>query len=277
MMTELYPGRPAGRSWLREPLLHFVVLGGLLFAADNYLYGRTDDPHTIVIDAAADQEMKQVFRNARGHDPDARELAAVREQWVNNEVLYREGLALKLDKGDKSIQDRVAFKMLSVIETNVKAAPVDDATLRRYFEAHRVEYDEPERLDFAEAALKERPSEQQVRDLVKELNAGAPGDAKAELRLFKARPYPTVEQAFGKDAARALKVAKLGEWEAQETQYGWVAIRVVSVTPPLPAKFESSRALVHQRWIDANAADQRTKAVLEIRRKYRVKIEAGAA
>lgn len=277
-MTPEHLSHPAaGRGWLREPFLHFVILGGLLFAADYYLVGRADDPRTIVIDAAADQEMKQVFRSARGHDPDAAELAAVREQWVNNEVLYREGLALKLDKGDKSIQDRVAFKMLSVIETNVKAAPVDDKTLRDYFEAHRIEYDEPERLDFAEAALSGHPPEQQVRDFVARLNAGAPGDPNAELRLFKARPFPTVEQAFGKDAARALKAAKPGEWQALDTPFGWIALRLVSVSPPKPALFEASRALVRQRWIDANAAEQRSQAVREIRRKYRVKIETGSS
>ncbi|MES1162462.1 MAG: peptidyl-prolyl cis-trans isomerase, partial [Rhizobacter sp.] len=54
--------RAASRStWWREPLLHFVVLGGLLFAVDHVLVGRADDPNTIVVGAEVDTEARQLF------------------------------------------------------------------------------------------------------------------------------------------------------------------------------------------------------------------------
>jgi hypothetical protein len=107
-------------------------------------------------------------------------------------VLYREGLALQVDKGDTAIREGVIFKALSVIDSNVKLPPVDDAVLRTWFDGHRDKYDEPTRYDFEEGALSGDSSEAVVRDFVTALNGGTPGDARAGLRVFEGRPEPAV-------------------------------------------------------------------------------------
>ncbi|MFX6930183.1 hypothetical protein ABTH73_19595, partial [Acinetobacter baumannii] len=88
---------------------------------------------------------------SRGREPNAEELAALRRVWLDNEVLYREGLALQVDKGDSAIRERVIFKALSVVDANTKLPAVTDEVLRKWFEGHRVKYDEPPRFDFQEA------------------------------------------------------------------------------------------------------------------------------
>ena len=174
---------------MREPLLHFVLGGGLLFAIDHVLVGRADDPRTIVVGAEVDREAIETFKATRGRDPNREELAALRRVWLDNEVLYREGLAQQVDKGDPAIRERVIFKALSVIDSNVKLPPATDEMLRKWFDGHRDKYDEPARFDFEEAALSGDSSEAAVRAFVKELNGGTPGDAKAGLRVFKGRPH----------------------------------------------------------------------------------------
>ena len=261
-------------AWLREPLLHFVVLGALLFAIDHFFFVRSDDPHTIVIDAAADDEARQVFRAARGHEPDANEMAALRGVWLNSEVLYREGLAMQVDRGDKAIRDRVIFKALNVVDANVTLPPPDAETLRRWFDSHRATYDEPARFDFQEAALSGDTSESAVRAFVASLNAGTPGDAKAGLRVFKARPYPNIEQSFGAAFAKALETTPTNVWVALQTRDGWRAIRLDAITAPKPADFDVVRNTVRLDWADATAAAQRTAAVNALTNKYTVRIEA---
>src|SRR5688572_2165411 len=110
-------------AWLREPLLHFALLGGLLFAIDLMLASREDDPRVILIDPQVDAQAIEVFKAARGRAPDKDELFALRRVWLDNEVLYREGMALGLDRGDKAIRERVIFKALSVVDANVKRPP----------------------------------------------------------------------------------------------------------------------------------------------------------
>jgi hypothetical protein len=133
--------------WLCEPLLHFVVLGALLFSVDHVLASRADDPRAIVVDSAVDAQARRIFRDARGREPSPEELKALRQAWLDNEVLYREGLARQLDKGDPAIRDRVIFKALNVVETGLKLPPFDDALLRDWFETHRAKYDEPARYN----------------------------------------------------------------------------------------------------------------------------------
>lgn len=271
------PSRLSSRSrwpaWLREPLLHFIVLGGVLFALDHALVGRADDPHLIVVGADVDSEAIETFKAARGHDPDAEELAALRQVWLDNEVLYREGLALQVDKGDVAIRERVIFKALSVIDSNVTLPPADDHVLRKWFESHRDKYDEPTRYDFEEAALSGDSSEGAVRAFVTALNSGTPGDAKAGLRVFKARPQANLVQSYGPDLAQALAAAKPGVWQALHTRDGWRAMRLDATTAARPAAFEALRGVVLHDWTDATAAEQRTAAVRALTKKYKVKHE----
>jgi hypothetical protein len=263
-------------AWSREPLLHFVVLGALLFALDHVLVGRADDPRTIVVGAEVDAEAKQVFKAARGREPDAAELAALRAVWLDNEVLYREGLALQVDKGDTAIRERVIFKALSVVDANVKLPPVDDRVLRAWFESHRAKYDDPARYDFQEAVLAGEASETAVRGFVDALNAGLPGDAKAGLRVFKGRPHANLAQSYGAGFAQALEAAAPGEWRALQAQDGWHAVRLDVITPARPAVFETLRGVVQQDWTDATLSAQRSAAVKALARQYRVKNEAPA-
>ena len=263
----------AWSRWLREPLLHFVLAGGLLFAVDHILVGQADDPRTIVVGAEVDSEAIETFRAARGRAPDEEELRALRRVWLDNEVLYREGLALEVDKGDLGIRERVIFKALSVIDSNVKLPKADDKVLRQWFESHRDKYDEPARYDFEEAALSADSSESGVRKFVVALNSGTPGDAKAGLRVFKGRPHANLVQSYGPEFAKALAASPLGQWLALQTRDGWRAMRLNKSTPAKPAVFEVVRGPLFHDWTDATASEQRTAAVRALTKKYKVKHE----
>jgi hypothetical protein len=267
--------RLSGPGWLREPLLHFLLLGAALFAIDAALSTRRDDPRLITVDAAVDVEAVRVFRDARGRAPDTDELYALRRIWLDNEVLYREGLALQMDKGDKAIRDRVIFKALSTINAGLKLPPVDEATLRAWFEKNRVKYDEPPRLDFSEAILPEAsPPEASARTLAATLNAGGGGEANAGLRVFKGRPQSNIVQSYGAEFSRALEQAPLGEWRALRHADTWRVMRLEALTAAKAASFENLRGMVMQDWTDAVMADQRGVAVKAMALKYRIKTEA---
>lgn len=263
-------------GWLREPLLHFILLGALLFAIDYFFASRVDNPNVIVVDAAVDDQAKQLFKSSRGREPNDAELTALRQAWLDNEVLYREGLALQVDKGDPAIRERVIFKALSVIDANVKLPSYDDKLLRAWFESHRAKYDEPPRYDFQEAVLAADNSESAARTFAAALNAGTPGDAKAGLRVFNNRPYANIVQSYGEEFAKALQHAPTGEWVALRTRNGWRAMRLESITPAKPAVYEAMRNAVRQDWTDATMSEQRSAAVHALARKYTIKVEAGA-
>jgi hypothetical protein len=260
-------------GWLREPLLHFVILGGVLFAVDHIAFSRTGDPRVIVVDEAVDQEALKVFRDARGRDPNEEELYALRRVWLDNEVLYREGLAMGLDKGDKAIRERVIFKALSVIDADLKRPPVNDQVLREWFEKNRAKYDEPGRYDFQEAVLVGDSSEVAARTFAAALNAGAPGDAQAGLRVFKGRPHANIVQSYGAEFAQALETLQPGEWRALKAGDAWRVMRLEAISSAKPADYETLRGVVLQDWTDAVMAEQRTAAVRSLAKQYTIKVE----
>lgn len=262
---------PALRWW-REPLLHFLLLGGLLFAIDFAISGRSGDQHVIAVDADVDKQARDVFKAARNREPDADELYALRRVWLDNEVLYREGLALQVDKGDTMIRDRVIFKALSVVDASLKLPPIQDDTLRAWFEKNRQKYDTPARYDFHEAVLAGNATESARQELAAALRAGVPGDNKADLRIFKGRPRANLVQSYGPDFTASLDALPVGEWRAIQSRDDLRVIRLEARTGPAAVRFEDLRGVVLQDWTDAIMAEKRTAAVRALAKKYTVKV-----
>ncbi len=209
-------------TWAREPLLHFVVIGALLFAIDQFILSRADDPHLIVVGPEVDAEAVSVFKQARGREPNDAELRALHQVWLDNEVLYREGLSMNLDRGDDTIRQRVIFKALSVVDANVRLPHIDEKGLREWFEARHEKYDEPVRYDFEEAALSGDTSEAAVRSFVDALNSGTPGDAQAGLRAVQG---PPARESGAELRRRFRQGARSGAaWNLARHEYpGWLA------------------------------------------------------
>jgi hypothetical protein len=115
-----------------------------------------------------------------------------------------------------------------------------------------------------------------VRSFVDALNAGTPGDAKAGLRVFKARPLSSIDQAYGPDFTKSLQAQRLNGWSALQTRDGWRAIRVTEVRAGVPADFAQMHHAILADWKDANASDQRTAAVRDLWKKYKIRYESAA-
>ncbi|MDY6945357.1 MAG: peptidylprolyl isomerase [Pseudomonadota bacterium] len=271
------PATPSRRvRWTREPLFHFILIGAVLFGVDSLIAGRADDPNLIQLDAEANAEIQRVFAASRGREPNAEELRALQQVWLDNEVLYREGLNLGLDQGDKAIRERVIFKALSMVDANTKRPPYDEKVLREWFEKNRVRYDAPERFNFQEAVLSGDSSESAVRAFVHALNSGTPPDAAAGLRVFTDRPHGNIVQSYGAEFADALEDSPPGEWRALQDTKGWRAMRLESIVAAQPADFEQLRGVVLQDWTDAVMSEQRSSAVRVLAQKYTIKIDGAA-
>src|SRR5215471_5929754 len=122
------------RRLLREPLLHFAVLGALLFALQTRYAASSG--RRIVVDASMLRGLRQDFLRRTGSMPDAAEEAALVEQYLDNEVLVREALALGLDRGDMIVRRRLVQKMEFLAETLDAPAEASDAELEGYLRSH---------------------------------------------------------------------------------------------------------------------------------------------
>ena len=124
------------RRLLREPLVHFLVLGGLLFAASGFVGGGGAgvSDKRIVVTAADIGRLSQQFLRTWNCPPSAEELQTQIEEYVREEVLYRTALALGLDKDDLVIRRRLRQKMDFLMEGAIPEP--QDNQLLAYFHAH---------------------------------------------------------------------------------------------------------------------------------------------
>jgi hypothetical protein len=264
-------GRPVFKRLLREPLIHFVVLGALVFGADQALLALRGNPQEIVVGPAVVSEAREVFKAGMKREPSAAELKILTDRWVDNEVLYREGIALGLDRGDSTIRDRVIFKAMSVVQSGQVLPAIDEAGLRAWFETRRKRYDEPTRLDFQEAVVAGDKAADALQAFVAALNGSGKSDTESSLRVFKDRPYENLVQSYGQEFADDMQRGTPGRWVLMNSMAGPRVVRLEAVKPGRAASFDDIKTRVYQDWKDETNAQMTIRSIREIGRKYRIR------
>src|SRR5690606_12537172 len=137
------------RSSLREPALHFVLVGAALFALHATVAGDLEEePARIVVDRAVRAELADATAHRRARPATEAEIEAAVDGWIDEEVLYREALARGLDRGDPRVRALVAYTMRSVLEAQTRVPEPSEAELRAYFEADAGRWARKPRIDF---------------------------------------------------------------------------------------------------------------------------------
>ena len=141
-MTEA-PGTPDPqastrlRGWLREPLVHFLLLGALLFALFNWLGGDTGPmSNRITVAQAQVEQLAAAFGKTWQRPPTEAELKGLVDEYVREEIAYREAVAMGLDRDDTIIRRRMRQKLEFLVEDAAGATPATDAELQAYLDAH---------------------------------------------------------------------------------------------------------------------------------------------
>ena len=151
------------RRILREPLLHFMIIGAAIFGADRALAGpaEDDDPRRVYMSADMVELLARRHEDKTGQPVDAEARAALVDQFVRSEVLQREARALGLDRGDLVVQRRLAQKMEFLLESRASLDPPTDEELLAWRDAHPDRYRRRDRLRFEQRLFStERHGEQ---------------------------------------------------------------------------------------------------------------------
>jgi hypothetical protein len=100
------------RRMMREPLLQFMLIGSVIFAAHAAATPSVSKDRLIEVTPEVRQSIIDAFKSAHeGREPGQDELAKLTDLWLLNEITFREALAQGLDKGDEMIRDRIVHKM----------------------------------------------------------------------------------------------------------------------------------------------------------------------
>lgn len=218
---------------LREPLTYFLIAGGAVFLIWNYLQS-DEDQYRIAI---TDQERARIaaqWQAQMARPPSDAEMAGLIDQFIREEIYYREALRMGLDRNDTIIRRRLAQKLGFLTEDIATASVPDEAQLQAFYEQHQARYREPERYSFEHRYFSEErrtDSEAAAADAIAALNQGLtpaePGDPFMLQSRFAARSLREVAELFGSEFSEAMAGLEPGSWLGPlRSAYGWHAVRL---------------------------------------------------
>lgn len=252
---------------LREPLLHFLLLALAVMALSEVLGSGTDAQRVIAINESVTAELERIFVEGQGREPTPAEMDAIVYRWAQNEVLYREALALGLDKGDEMIRERIVTKLRQSLIDRIVVDKPDAATLERWFAENGAAFNRPALVDFEMLPMDDEAE-------ARATAAAAPTDAQLERRLrYDARTEQNLGQVFGEAFAKAVMAQQPGAWIALQSSQGWHLVRVLAQRPPTEVSLDDVRQHAEKVWMDVEKKREMGRTIDEIRSRYEVKVQ----
>jgi len=275
---------------LREPLVHFLLLGATLFGVYEYLdRGRIGVESSMQIRLTLDDlaQLALLFQSQWKRQPTTEEFNQMVENKVKEEVLYREGLAMGLDKDDTIVKRRLAQKMQFLAEDVASAHEPTAAELKSWYEKNTAKFALPSRVSFRHLYFSpDRRGERAQEDAANALTklAGHPEDWKPAASLadpfmfqdyYRDRAPEYLGKEFGPQFAQAVVKLSPGSWQGPiASGYGWHLVFVDTVIPGRIPAMEEVEEEVKTAWLGEQKALAWQKAYEKMRAKYTVLLPA---
>jgi peptidyl-prolyl cis-trans isomerase C len=275
---------------LREPLIHFLLIGAVLFAAYGYMQrgrGGVESSKQIQLTVDDLRQLVILFQSQWRREPTAQELSRLVENKVQEEILYREALAMGLDKDDTIVKRRMAQKLQFLAEDVAAAREPTAAELKSWFEKNKAMFAQPSRVSFRHLYFTPDRRGQRARDdaaqaLVK--LAGQPQDTKLAASLadpfmfqeyYRDRAPDYLGKEFGSQFAQAVAKLAPRSWQGPiESGFGWHLVFVDTVIPGRVPAFEEIESDVKTAWLGEQKTIAWSKAYEAMRAKYTVLLPA---
>jgi hypothetical protein len=261
----------AARFLWREPLLHFVLLGALIFGVDAVLHPPPKDEKVITVTKAMRQSFIDNFDEDKSRVPSDAELEKMIESWVASEILYREGKALGVDRGDDMIRDRVAFKLQLLIFDQIRVSQPTEDQLRAWFADNHERFDEQERVGFyLTPPTDEMTAQRQLEEIQAQHESE---DLQKQTRAILGRPVASLAASFGEGFRDALLALPLGQWKILQSKDGWHVVRLDSRRAGVLASLDDVRDEAVRIWLTDETRKRAWEAVSRLKAAYNVRYE----
>jgi hypothetical protein len=272
---------------LREPLVHFLLLGAGLFIAYSLVAqpGNDGAPRKIVITQGQIDNLLTGFAKAWQRPPTAEEMAGLVRDLVREEVYCREAMAMGLEKDDTVIRRRLRQKLEFISDDIAALAEPTDADLNAYLQAHPDTFRVPQRFTFSQVYLNlEKHGESLARDAAELLaqlrhaggnaDVSALGDAFLLDGQFTNVPASEVGNQFGENFADQLSELTPGQWQGPvKSGYGVHLVLISERTEGRLPAVEEVRDDVRREWTNSQRLEANDKFYQDLLKRYSVSIE----
>ena len=253
------------RSILKEPLLHFLLIGAALFLSFGLLDDKTSGggDNQVVVSAGRIEQLANIFGKTWQRPPTAYELKGLIDDFVLEEIYYRQAVAMGIDRDDTVIRRRLRQKFEFLTDDMAAATDPSDEDLAAYLAANSDAFRRDATYTFRQVYINpEQPGvelEAYVAEQLSALRAGkkAGGDTGLLPARFDRAPSRVVDGSFGSGFTKQLDELSAGGWQGPiESGLGVHVIRLESREEGTLPELAEIRPLVEREW----ANEMRLKA-----------------
>lgn len=247
---------------IRDPLFVFLLFGLLVFVLERTLTSSDERDHLIEVTPGVQNQILNQWQAQMGRAPTPDEASGLLDQWLREEIFYREARSLGLDENDTIVRRRLAQKLTFLNEDLANAEAPTHEALAAYHAEHLADYREPERFSFEHRYFSRDRREDAKADATAALEAPEEtGDPFILQKAYAARSAREIGDLFGREFAEALaqlNPSAPASWQGPiRSAYGWHLVRLTERSPardrPLEEVLEAVRRdYQHQRRLDAN-------------------------
>ena len=274
---------------LREPLLHFLLIGGAMFLLWHWRVGGVPESGDaasarpeIVVSQEALARMRDQFARTWQRPANADEEKGLVEDHVRNEIYYRQAVALGLDRDDEVIRRRVRMRMEFLLEDMGSLAKPTEEELRAYMAQHRESYAEEARLSLRQVfvntgkrgPIADADARRMLAQLVEGTDPATLGDATMLEMEVSLSSGTEIASQFGDEFAKAVMALKPGAWSGPvRSSFGLHLVQVRERREGRSLSLEEVRPAVSRDWLAARQRELKDAAYARMREQYRVIIE----
>jgi hypothetical protein len=270
---------------LREPLLHFLLIGLGLFLWFGRAASDSGAPNRIVVSQAQVDALARQFAGVWSRPPQPDELRGLVDSYVRDEIFYREGESLGLGSEDPVIKRRVRQKCEVLSEELLAREAPTEADLQAYLDANADVFRRPARVSFEQVLVVQSGdatapgAESAVAAARRALERGADPVGVGRPTLLPPREedvgLDVVARGFGERFAQQLDSVPLGAWAGPvDSGFGLHLVRVTARAPGSLPPLAEIRPLVSREWESARRRDALEANLKSLRTRYDVVIEA---
>jgi parvulin-like peptidyl-prolyl isomerase len=260
---------------LKEPLVHFLLIGALLFFGYGFFNREPEaGTRTVQITAAEANWLKETWARQWHRPPSEEEFQGLLAGYLKETLLAREAEAMGLAQNDTVIRRRLAQKMEFLVQDTARLTDPGDEVLRQFHDANFLRYRRPVLVSFTQIFFKTLPAAQQALVQLPNRHPDSLGDASMLARDHAAADLRAVQSQFGEAFGAQLFALEAGQWQGPlASTYGYHLVRVTERQEATPRPFAEIRAQVLADW----QRDQQDKAseryFAELRKKYTVVVD----
>lgn len=267
--------RELARASLREPLVHFLFVGFLIFILSAWRGGDVDPAsRNITIDEAQVARLSTGWEATWRRPPNEREIDALIREYIKEEVYYREALRLGLDEDDNVIRRRLRSKMEFLAVAQIENARPDEAVLTAWLERYPARFGADTVISFDQIYLGQ---DNDGRTVAKAIDAGADwtrlGEAISLPKSLENVKKAEVARLFGGDFAKTVVALAADDWQGPlSSGFGVHLVRVRKVASPSKPLLSDVRQAVENDWRTATLKQREASAYQALLDGYTIRI-----